>query len=100
MIKFALQVWAGPLSGQRLAVILWNRYSKPANITANWHVLGLDSSTSVSIKDLWKVSTNTYICSILLASLKLTFFKYGPNMALTIRFGPKSPLTAKLTILR
>lgn len=48
------QVWAGPLSGQRLAVILWNRYSKPANITANWHVLGLDSSTSVSIKDLWK----------------------------------------------
>ncbi|KAK4403448.1 Alpha-galactosidase 3 [Sesamum angolense] len=48
------QVWAGPLSGRRLAVILWNRCSKTASITAKWNVLGLESSISVSIRDLWK----------------------------------------------
>ncbi|KAL8552320.1 hypothetical protein ACS0TY_001135 [Phlomoides rotata] len=48
------QVWAGPLSGQRLGVVLWNRYSKAATITANWNVLGLDSTISVSVRDLWK----------------------------------------------
>ncbi|KAK6145616.1 hypothetical protein DH2020_022436 [Rehmannia glutinosa] len=48
------QVWAGPLSGQRLAVILWNRCSKTGSITAKWSALGLESSISVSIRDLWK----------------------------------------------
>ncbi|KAL2555848.1 Alpha-galactosidase 3 [Forsythia ovata] len=48
------QVWAGPLSGGRLAVALWNRCSKPATITAKWDALGLDSSTTVSVRDLWK----------------------------------------------
>ncbi|KAK6131844.1 hypothetical protein DH2020_034418 [Rehmannia glutinosa] len=52
----SLQVWAGPLSGQRLAVVLWNRGPKTAIITTKWDVLGLESSMSVSIKDLWKVS--------------------------------------------
>ncbi|KAL0317015.1 UNVERIFIED_CONTAM: Alpha-galactosidase 3 [Sesamum angustifolium] len=47
------QVWAGPLSGQRLAVVLWNRGSKPATITAKWASLGIESSTSLSIRDLW-----------------------------------------------
>lgn len=50
------QVWAGPLSGQRLAVVLWNRGSKAASITVKWDALGLESSISVSIRDLWKVS--------------------------------------------
>ncbi|KAJ4720215.1 Alpha-galactosidase [Melia azedarach] len=49
-----LQVWAGPLSGQRLVVALWNRCSKAATITAPWGVLGLESSTSVSVRDLWQ----------------------------------------------
>ncbi|KAL0303961.1 UNVERIFIED_CONTAM: Alpha-galactosidase 3 [Sesamum radiatum] len=44
------QVWAGPLSGERLAVVLWNRGSKPATITAKWASLGIESSTSVSIR--------------------------------------------------
>ncbi|XP_010525385.1 PREDICTED: alpha-galactosidase 3 [Tarenaya hassleriana] len=48
------QVWAGPLSGNRLVVALWNRCSKPATITASWDVLGLESSISVSVRDLWK----------------------------------------------
>lgn len=51
------QVWAGPLTDQRLLVALWNRCSKAANITAAWGTLGLESSTSVSVRDLWKVRT-------------------------------------------
>ncbi|XP_050210786.1 alpha-galactosidase 3 [Mercurialis annua] len=49
-----LQVWAGPLSGHRLAVVLWNRCSKAAAITATWKKLGLESGTSVSVRDLWQ----------------------------------------------
>ncbi|KAF7830874.1 alpha-galactosidase 3 [Senna tora] len=48
------QVWAGPLSENRLAVALWNRCSKVATITAAWNALGLESETHVSIKDLWQ----------------------------------------------
>ncbi|CAA2974130.1 alpha-galactosidase 3-like [Olea europaea subsp. europaea] len=48
------QIWAGPLSGQRLVVALWNRCSKTATITAKWPSLGLESSISVSVRDLWK----------------------------------------------
>ncbi|GFY82045.1 melibiase family protein [Actinidia rufa] len=48
------QVWAGPLTGHRLAVGLWNRCSKAATITVAWGALGLESSTSVSVRDLWK----------------------------------------------
>ncbi|XP_022866978.1 alpha-galactosidase 3-like isoform X2 [Olea europaea var. sylvestris] len=56
------QIWAGPLSGNRLTVALWNRCSKPATITAKWDALGLDSSITVSVRDLWKhkfVSANS-----------------------------------------
>ncbi|GAB4832046.1 Alpha-galactosidase 3 [Ancistrocladus abbreviatus] len=48
------QVWAGPLSGHRLAVAFWNRCSSATTITAQWNVLGLESSVVVSIRDLWQ----------------------------------------------
>ncbi|XP_038719895.1 alpha-galactosidase 3-like isoform X2 [Tripterygium wilfordii] len=48
------QVWAGPLYGHRLVVALWNRCSKSATITAAWDVLGLESGTHVSVRDLWQ----------------------------------------------
>ncbi|XP_030489629.2 alpha-galactosidase 3 isoform X1 [Cannabis sativa] len=48
------QIWAGPLSGHRLAVALWNRCAKASTITAHWETLGLQSSTSVAIRDLWQ----------------------------------------------
>ncbi|KAK8620828.1 hypothetical protein V6N13_067289 [Hibiscus sabdariffa] len=49
-----MKVWAGPLSGNRLVVALWNRCSKAATITAKWEDLGLESSTGVRIRDLWQ----------------------------------------------
>ncbi|XP_043707280.1 alpha-galactosidase 3 [Telopea speciosissima] len=48
------QVWAGPLSGNRLVVVLWNRCSKAVNITAKWEMLCLDRTVGVSVRDLWK----------------------------------------------
>ncbi|KAI3525637.1 hypothetical protein L1887_04573 [Cichorium endivia] len=49
-----LQVWAGPLSGTRFAVVLWNRCSEAGTINVSWDSLGLQSSVSVSVRDLWK----------------------------------------------
>uniref|UniRef100_A0A0C9RJP7 Alpha-galactosidase n=1 Tax=Wollemia nobilis TaxID=56998 RepID=A0A0C9RJP7_9CONI len=48
-----LEVWAGPLSNKRKAVILWNRSSSTASITANLEDLGLSSNTLVQVRDLW-----------------------------------------------
>ncbi|KAL4388595.1 hypothetical protein GQ457_09G025180 [Hibiscus cannabinus] len=48
------EVWAGPLSGNRLVVALWNRCSEAANITAKWEALGLESTTHVAVRDLWQ----------------------------------------------
>lgn len=50
-----MQVWAGPLSGNRVAVVLWNRGSSTTNITAYWSDLGLNPSTVVDARDLWAV---------------------------------------------
>lgn len=52
-----LEVWGGPLSGNRVAVVLWNRGSSTATITAQWSDLGLPSTTIVNARDLWGHST-------------------------------------------
>ncbi|KAJ3690206.1 hypothetical protein LUZ61_019370 [Rhynchospora tenuis] len=52
-----LEVWAGPLSGGRVAVVLWNRASYQTTITANWASIGLKSSAVVDARDLWAHST-------------------------------------------
>lgn len=51
------EVWAGPLSGGRVAVVLWNRGSSQTSITANWSDIGLDPSAVVDARDLWEKST-------------------------------------------
>nr|AIL28756.1 alpha galactosidase isoform 2 [Cocos nucifera] len=51
------EVWAGPLSGGRVAVVLWNRGSSQTSITANWSDIGLDPSTVVDARDVWAYST-------------------------------------------
>ncbi|PSS08375.1 Alpha-galactosidase [Actinidia chinensis var. chinensis] len=52
-----LEIWAGPLSGNRVAVILWNRGSLVATITVNWSDIGLKPTTVVNARDLWAHST-------------------------------------------
>ncbi|KAL8457270.1 hypothetical protein ACS0TY_035207 [Phlomoides rotata] len=51
------EVWGGALSGNRVAVVLWNRGSSQATITAYWSDLGLKSNTVVNARDLWAHST-------------------------------------------
>jgi len=48
-----LQVWSGALSKNRCAVVLFNRSTKEAQITANWEKIGLATGTSASVRDLW-----------------------------------------------
>ncbi|PUZ69921.1 hypothetical protein GQ55_2G166800 [Panicum hallii var. hallii] len=47
------EVWAGPLGGGRVAVVLWNRGPVEASITARWSSIGLGASTVVDAHDLW-----------------------------------------------
>jgi len=51
------EVWAGPLSGNRLVIALWNRCSETANITMKLPAVGLDGSAAYSVRDLWKHET-------------------------------------------
>jgi len=49
----AHEVWKGTLSNNTLAVILFNRDTTTAPITATWSQLGLNPSTSYTVRDLW-----------------------------------------------
>lgn len=51
-----LEVWAGPLSGNRTVVLLWNRRPKSSKVRAMWSDVGFSSTASVCIRDLWKHS--------------------------------------------
>ncbi|XP_008800438.1 alpha-galactosidase [Phoenix dactylifera] len=63
------EVWAGPLSGGRVAVILWNRGSSQTSVTANWSDIGLDSSAVVDARDLWEHSTKSSVQGKITATL-------------------------------
>ncbi|GKU98531.1 hypothetical protein SLEP1_g11524 [Rubroshorea leprosula] len=55
--KAALEVWAGPLSGGRVVVVLWNRSQSKAPISVGWREIGLSPSNPVIVRDLWMNST-------------------------------------------
>ncbi|CAJ2628300.1 unnamed protein product [Trifolium pratense] len=47
-----LEVWVGPLSNNKVAVILWNRSSSNATVIASWSDIGLKPGTIVDARDL------------------------------------------------
>lgn len=49
------QIWAGPLSGYRVAVVLLNRGPWKISITANWDDIGIPPKSAVEARDLWEV---------------------------------------------
>ncbi|KAM0828039.1 hypothetical protein ACQ4PT_067811 [Festuca glaucescens] len=53
------KVWAGPLTGNRKAVVLWNRQGYQATITAYWSSVGLRASAAVTVRDLWAHSSSS-----------------------------------------
>jgi len=48
------QVWAGELSNGAWALVLLNRGTAAANITATWASFGVASSKSFAVRDLWQ----------------------------------------------
>jgi len=48
-----IEVWAGPLFGGNYAAVLFNRGSYTTDITANWADIGIDTSSSCLVRDLW-----------------------------------------------
>ena len=50
-----LEVWAGPLDGGAVAVVLLNRGTSAANVTAEWTDIGLKSNSKATVRDLWKM---------------------------------------------
>ncbi|XP_022777364.1 alpha-galactosidase-like [Durio zibethinus] len=54
--KGGLEIWAGPLSGKRVVVVLWNRSQCRAPISVGWREIGLSLSSPVTVRDLWKHS--------------------------------------------
>ena len=49
----SLEVWAGPLANGDVALVLFNRGSSAANITAHWADIGLAAGLKAAAKDLW-----------------------------------------------
>nr|CAD1836248.1 unnamed protein product [Ananas comosus var. bracteatus] len=73
-----LEVWAGPLSGGSVAVVLWNRSGSQASITANWSNIGLKSSTVVAARDLWAHTSMSSVQGQLTATVAAHACKIQP----------------------
>ncbi|KAK4351244.1 hypothetical protein RND71_030557 [Anisodus tanguticus] len=65
------QFWAGPLSGNRLSVVLWNRCLKAATITAEWDAIGLEPS--ISMKLFQRTRWARLVPGLILMAVKCTF---------------------------
>ena len=63
-ISQPLQVWAGPLAGGDVAVLLLNIGSGTKKITASWDDIGLKSGVSAMATDLWTGENLTAVGSI------------------------------------
>ncbi|CAN0854856.1 Alpha-galactosidase 2 [Linum grandiflorum] len=55
--KGDLEIWAGPLSRKRVAVLLLNRGNSEANVAARWSEIGLRNDAVYQARDLWQSST-------------------------------------------
>jgi len=64
-------VWAGPLSNNKVAVVLWNRSSSKATVTASWSDIGLKPETTVDARDLWEVRYLAKLISLFIVQLNL-----------------------------
>eukprot|EP00252_Welwitschia_mirabilis_P008553 TRINITY_DN2047_c0_g3_i1.p1 TRINITY_DN2047_c0_g3~~TRINITY_DN2047_c0_g3_i1.p1 ORF type:complete len:424 (+),score=56.30 TRINITY_DN2047_c0_g3_i1:324-1595(+) len=84
------QVWSGPLSEDRMALVLWNRCEEAVTINAKWETIGLDSATSVSVRDLWKHET---LSQNSLGSVQVTVDSHGCEMYVL------TPIVSSLSVI-
>lgn len=52
-----LEVWAGPLSNYRVAIVLLNRGPLRTSMIAHWDDIGLPQNIAVTARDLWEHKT-------------------------------------------
>ncbi|KAL9257272.1 Alpha-galactosidase 1-like protein [Drosera capensis] len=72
-----LEVWAGPLSGYRVAVLLVNRGPGPEPITANWDDIGIPPKSVVTARDIWR---HKYLRQKLVGNLTATVNPHAGEM--------------------
>ncbi|KAJ8761530.1 hypothetical protein K2173_001665 [Erythroxylum novogranatense] len=48
-----LEIWAGPLTRERMVVVLWNRRGSLAHVSVKWKEIGLSPFNPVMVRDLW-----------------------------------------------
>lgn len=51
------EIWAGPLSGYRVALLLVNRGPWRSSVTANWDDIGIPPNSIVEARDVWQHKT-------------------------------------------
>nr|ARV78455.1 alpha-galactosidase [Vernicia fordii] len=56
-MKGDLEVWAGPLTGYRVAVLLFNRGPSRSAISAYWDDIGIPANSLVQARDVWEHKT-------------------------------------------
>ena len=49
------QIWAGPLSNNRVALVLLSRATVPHSITGNWDDIGIPENSVIEARDVWEV---------------------------------------------
>ncbi|XP_043815131.1 alpha-galactosidase isoform X2 [Manihot esculenta] len=64
------KVWGGPVSDGRVAVVLWNRGSSKATVTAYWSDIGLQPTAVVDARDLWEHKTQASVKGQISADLE------------------------------
>lgn len=57
IVDDVLDVWAGPISGGTIAVVLLNRGNVTSDITVNWADIGLPVNAKSTVRDLWQHKT-------------------------------------------
>lgn len=64
-----LEVWAGPLSGGRIAVVLFNRSPGDDSIVAHWADIGAAPGAAYDVYDVWAgvdrgIFTKAYMAAV------------------------------------
>ena len=75
----SLEVWARPLAGGDVAVVLFNRGKTAADMSVSWAELKLPANTKAEIKDLWTGATPSAIKG-----------KVAPHGVIMLRISPRS----------
>ena len=69
------QIWAGPLSNNRVALVLLNRATVPHSITGNWDDIGIPENSVIEARDVWEVILIRLLFTTL-TFLTLIFYYY------------------------